>query len=100
MDHPRFRSILTFAACCIGFAACNAPKSRYGYEPATDTIRVTKVIDRCNYQYLSTNPKTTKKQLDNAVKALDVLIIEYDSIIQQRRSVLRKKAKIIRALPD
>lgn len=99
MDHPRFRSILTIA-CCIGLAACNAPKSGYGYEVAIDTIRVTKVIDRCNYQYLSTNPKITKKQLENAVKALDVLIIEYDSIIQQRRSVLRKKAAIIRALPD
>jgi hypothetical protein len=99
MDHPRFRSILTIA-CCIGLAACNAPKSGFGYELATDTIRVTKVIDRCNYQYLSADPKKAKKQLDNAVKALDILIIEYDSIIHQRRSILRKKAAVIRALPD
>lgn len=99
MDYTCFRSILIIA-CCIGLAACNAPKSGYGYEVATDTVYVTKVIDRCNYQYLSTDPKKTKKQLDNAVKALDVIIIEYDSIIQQRRSVLREKAGIIRKLPD
>lgn len=43
----------------------------------SDTVVVTKVISRCNYQYLSGNPKKAKKQLIAAERSLDSLIIEY-----------------------
>lgn len=58
-----------------------------------DTVQSVRIIDRCNYQYLSTNPKVAKKQLDRIVRELDHLISIYDPIIQQRRAMLNKQAR-------
>lgn len=55
-----------------------------------DTVYVTKVIDRCNYQYLSSDPKKAKKQLQSAEKALDVLIAQYDPILKEKGRIASK----------
>lgn len=49
-----------------------------------DTVYVTKVISRCNYQYLNPDPKKARKQLQTAEKALDDLIAEYDSRLNRK----------------
>lgn len=60
-----------------------------------DTVYVTKVVDRCQYKYLSTDPKKAKKQLENIVSQLDRMIMEYDAIIIEKRRALRIRAAVI-----
>lgn len=64
-----------------------------------DTVYVTRLVDRCNYQYLSTDPVKTKKQLAGMIKALDNLIIHNDSIIQHRIATVRAQQAIIKTFP-
>lgn len=49
-----------------------------------DTVIITKVIDRCNYQYLAADPKKATKQLQAAEKALDDLIAEFDPRLREK----------------
>ena len=79
----------------LAMVSCSAPRSETGFYEIADTVYVTKVIDRCNYRFLSEDPRKAKKQLQNAVRSLDQLIIEYDSIIYNRRATLKTKAAII-----
>lgn len=65
-----------------------------------DTVYVTRLVDRCNYQYLSINPEKSKKQIAGMIKALDNLIIHNDSIIQNRMSVIRTQQAVIRTFPE
>ncbi|GLU54441.1 hypothetical protein Dfri01_39020 [Dyadobacter frigoris] len=65
-----------------------------------DTVYVTRLVDRCNYQYLSTDPVKTKKQLAGMIKALDNLIIHNDSIIQHRIATVQAQQAIIKTFPQ
>lgn len=60
-----------------------------------DTIYVTKVIDRCNYQYLSGDPKKAEKQLKAAEKALDDLIAEYDGRLKRKGKIASRMIREI-----
>ena len=64
-----------------------------------DTVHVTRLVDRCNYQYLSTDPQKAKKQLAGMIKAIDNLIIYNDSIIQNRLAIVRAQEAVIRSFP-
>lgn len=61
-----------------------------------DTVYLTRVINRCNYQYLSADPKKAKKQLQSAEKALDDLIAEYDPILKQKGRIASQMIKEIK----
>lgn len=64
----------------------------------SDTVYVTKIVSRCNYQYLAPNPKKAEGQLKEAVRQLDLLIGEYDGIIQAKSAEASRKIKIIQQL--
>jgi hypothetical protein len=42
-------------------AGCHVPAPELGYEVMADTIYITRLTDRCNYQYLSADPKKAEK---------------------------------------
>jgi hypothetical protein len=65
-----------------------------------DTVIVTKtkVIDRCNYQYLAADPKKANKQLQAAEKALDDLIAEYDGRLKRKGKIASRKIREIQQL--
>ena len=65
----------------------------------SDTVYVTRLVDRCNYQYLSLDPAKSRKQIAGMIKALDNLIIYNDSIIQNRMSVIRTQQAVIKTFP-
>jgi len=55
-----------------------------------DTIYIAKVVSRCNYQYLSTDPKKAKKQLQYVEKQLDSLILSFDPRITAKGKLASK----------
>jgi hypothetical protein len=59
MDHKGVRSVLILIAGCM--AGCHVPAPELGYEVMADTIYITRLTDRCNYQYLSADPKKAEK---------------------------------------
>lgn len=63
-----------------------------------DTVVITKVIDRCNYQYLAADPKKAKKQLQAAEKALDDLIAEYDGRLKRKGKIASRQIREIQTL--
>lgn len=68
--------------------------------PPGDTVKVIRFIDMCNYKYISTDSVQAKKQLERCVKAIDKLIIHYDSIISERRQKVRAQTVILKTLPE
>ena len=58
--------------------------------PSSDTVYVPRLVSRCNYQYLSANPKKAKKQLEEAERQLDQLIIEFDPRLNAKRKLASK----------
>lgn len=65
-----------------------------------DTVYITRLVDRCDYKYLSLDPKVSKKQMAGMIKALDNFILHNDSIIKNRMSVIRGQQAIIRTFPE
>lgn len=68
--------------------------------PPGDTVKVIRFIDMCNYKYISGDTVQAKKQLERCVKAIDKLIIHYDSIISERRQKVRAQTVVLKSLPQ
>lgn len=65
-----------------------------------DTVYVTRLVDRCDYKYLSLDPKVSQKQMAGMIKALDNFILHNDSIIKNRMSIIRAQQAVIRTFPE
>ena len=83
----------------LSFAACHRKRR---VDPVldipdlpADTVYITRVIDRCNYQYLSPDPAKARKQLQAAERSLDELIAEYDGRLKSKSAQAGKLIKQI-----
>lgn len=84
-------------------SGCNRRPRADRFEEApnlpADTVQVIRFIDMCNYKYISGDTIKAKKQLEKSVKAIDKLIIHYDSIIKARQRTVRAQQAIIKTHP-
>ena len=96
-------AVLTALICGLLFGCHKKPKmDPFDDVPDLpgDTVYITRLVDRCDYQYLSLDPKISKKQMDGMIKALDNFILQNDSIIKNRMSVIRAQQALIRTFPE
>jgi hypothetical protein len=97
MRHISFRAtslIMLSLLILLMFLACPGCNRKPRKDPfadvpdlPADTVYVSRVINRCNYQYLNADPKKAEKQLVRAEQLFDSLIMAYDPMLKWKGKI-------------